>query len=121
MRTSGRSSRWGPSTPCRTSSITCSIPRRTFPPLPRPARSEHSTSDTQQADKAGGKYEERKPIYGQEKEAHEDPNHHRRHLHCPRLLDGRPRLRSEEHTSELQSLMRISYADFCLKKKKAKT
>src|SRR3546814_9307768 len=26
--------------------------------------------------------------------------------------------RSEEHTSELQSLMRISYADFCLKKKK---
>src|SRR3546814_1288786 len=30
------------------------------------------------------------------------------------LLD----LRSEEHTSELQSLMRISYAVFCLKKKK---
>src|SRR3546814_4186984 len=29
---------------------------------------------------------------------------------------GRPR--SEEHTSELQSLMRISYAVFCLKKKK---
>src|SRR3546814_3187687 len=27
-------------------------------------------------------------------------------------------MRSEEHTSELQSLMRISYADFCLKKKK---
>src|SRR3546814_1293777 len=27
-------------------------------------------------------------------------------------------LRSEEHTSELQSLMRISYAVFCLKKKK---
>src|SRR3546814_4779223 len=35
---------------------------------------------------------------------------------------ARPRLievsRSEEHTSELQSLMRISYAVFCLKKKK---
>src|SRR3546814_2629850 len=30
------------------------------------------------------------------------------------------RLRSEEHTSELQSLMRISYAVFCLKKKKRK-
>src|SRR3546814_7849277 len=30
------------------------------------------------------------------------------------------RLRSEEHTSELQSLMRISYAVFCLKKKKQK-
>src|SRR3546814_3178871 len=32
----------------------------------------------------------------------------------------RPRLRSEEHTSELQSLMRISYAVFCLKKKTEK-
>src|SRR3546814_10058865 len=30
-------------------------------------------------------------------------------------------LRSEEHTSELQSLMRISYAVFCLTKKKKKT
>src|SRR3546814_2324785 len=30
-------------------------------------------------------------------------------------------LRSEEHTSELQSLMRISYAAFCLKKKPVKT
>src|SRR3546814_6462660 len=37
--------------------------------------------------------------------------------------DGRPTRipRSEEHTSELQSLMRISYAVFCLKKKKHKT
>src|SRR3546814_8445997 len=33
------------------------------------------------------------------------------------VLDGRIR-RSEEHPSELQSLMRISYAVFCLKKKK---
>src|SRR3546814_6394421 len=38
-------------------------------------------------------------------------------------LDARPQRRSlgsrsEEHTSELQSLMRISYAVFCLKKKK---
>src|SRR3546814_5589196 len=30
-------------------------------------------------------------------------------------------VRSEEHTSEVQSLMRISYAVFCLKKKKQKT
>src|SRR3546814_5281476 len=37
----------------------------------------------------------------------------RRHL----SVHGR---RSEEHTSELQSLMRISYAVFCLKKKKNK-
>src|SRR3546814_5463521 len=33
-------------------------------------------------------------------------------------LPRRESLRSEEHTSELQSLMRISYAVFCLKKKK---
>src|SRR3546814_1805225 len=33
-------------------------------------------------------------------------------------LEVRKFLRSEEHTSELQSLMRISYAVFCLKKKK---
>src|SRR3546814_9141374 len=32
--------------------------------------------------------------------------------------DGKITARSEEHTSELQSLMRISYAVFCLKKKK---
>src|SRR3546814_9010969 len=32
--------------------------------------------------------------------------------------EGRYLHRSEEHTSELQSLMRISYAVFCLKKKK---
>src|SRR3546814_2517041 len=38
-------------------------------------------------------------------------NHHRR---------GGDDDRSEEHTSELQSLMRISYAVFCLKKKKKK-
>src|SRR3546814_10000785 len=33
------------------------------------------------------------------------------------LTHGGRRIRSEEHTSELQSLMRISYAVFCLKKK----
>src|SRR3546814_2381272 len=33
-------------------------------------------------------------------------------------LAGRKRIRSEEHTSELQSLMRISYAVFCVKKKR---
>src|SRR3546814_8185774 len=39
---------------------------------------------------------------------------------CPRQADDPHHLmrRSEEHTSELQSLMRISYAVFCLKKKK---
>src|SRR3546814_3363527 len=34
------------------------------------------------------------------------------------VLVGATVFRSEEHTSELQSLMRISYAVFCLKKKK---
>src|SRR3546814_985293 len=33
-------------------------------------------------------------------------------------LEDQASVRSEEHTSELQSLMRISYAVFCLKKKK---
>src|SRR3546814_10571271 len=39
--------------------------------------------------------------------------------HADRIQQAAPRqrrLRSEEHTSELQSLMRISYAVFCLKK-----
>src|SRR3546814_1347380 len=52
------------------------------------------------------------------------------HVRAPRRLErdhlglnafrraGRHQERSEEHTSELQSLMRISYAVFCLKKKK---
>src|SRR3546814_9081577 len=39
------------------------------------------------------------------------------HVNLTRLLGREPR--SEEHTSELQSLMRISYAVFCLKKKKS--
>src|SRR3546814_5052855 len=40
--------------------------------------------------------------------------------HVPEDLQPAQR-RSEEHTSELQSLMRISYAVFCLKKKKNTT
>src|SRR3546814_7638833 len=54
-----------------------------------------------------------------------------RNIHCRRPARARGRVRqrqraqdrSEEHTSELQSLMRISYAVFCLKKnnKKKKT
>src|SRR3546814_2108626 len=36
---------------------------------------------------------------------------------APGMSMRHPRRRSEEHTSELQSLMRISYAVFCLKKK----
>src|SRR3546814_3156064 len=57
------------------------------------------------------------------------PSDHRRHVswdsHRRRPMMSEPfdpadtdAWRSEEHTSELQSLMRISYAVFCLKKKK---
>src|SRR3546814_2273529 len=48
--------------------------------------------------------------------------HRRRHGGAARRAAARDRLpaRSEEHTSELQSLMRISYAVFCLKTKKYK-
>src|SRR3546814_9702784 len=38
--------------------------------------------------------------------------------HSPSISSTQAGTRSEEHTSELQSLMRISYAVFCLKKKK---
>src|SRR3546814_4500729 len=86
-------------------------------------------------------------LHGEQRPCHWCPGHHRRdHRHrrsCPRRAlhqwrarrlagccpfpadGGRPPgndrfgdHRSEEHTSELQSLMRISYAVFCLKKKK---
>src|SRR3546814_5234168 len=42
---------------------------------------------------------------------------HARHLIFVFEVGDRAQPRSEEHTSELQSLMRISYAVFCLKKK----
>src|SRR3546814_7004167 len=48
------------------------------------------------------------PIYAYGSEA-------QREKYLPKLATGE---RSEEHTSALQSLMRISYAVFCLKKKK---
>src|SRR3546814_8411641 len=55
----------------------------------------------------------------------EDHGFGRGHLHFERALDldaGPLQMhRSEEHTSELQSLMRISYAVFCLKKKTQST
>src|SRR3546814_5755201 len=40
--------------------------------------------------------------------------------HCRYPTAGSEGLRSDEHTSELQSLMRISYAVFCLKKTQTK-
>src|SRR3546814_8151654 len=47
--------------------------------------------------------------------------HFSRYLKQLPVRGGAPHRRSEEHTSELQSLMRISYAVFCLNKKKSTT
>src|SRR3546814_3684577 len=57
---------------------------------------------------------------GQRRDARRGAPSRRRQLRPRRVRDHgalRPQGRSEEHTSELQSLMRISYAVFCLKKK----
>src|SRR3546814_7093755 len=54
---------------------------------------------------------------GLDAEAIADRIAHRAHL---RALQIRRQVRSEEHTSELQSLMRTSYAVFCLQKNKKK-
>src|SRR3546814_10067301 len=54
-------------------------------------------------------------VQGLDGEAHR----HRKQMFMSLMTPERiEELRSEEHTSELQSLMRISYAVFCLKKKK---
>src|SRR3546814_6173848 len=55
--------------------------------------------------------EERRKGQQREDRGNENAPHRQRHAHQ----------RSEEHTSELQSLMRISYAVFCLTTKKQKT
>src|SRR3546814_7485457 len=65
----------------------------------------------QPRERVGGENQER-----QEADAHQphDPEYA-----CDHFIGQLAReTRSEEHTSELQSLMRISYAVFCLKKKK---
>src|SRR3546814_2656368 len=50
--------------------------------------------------------------------AHREDGTDVQHIGAARAHDeGTPSMRSEEHTSELQSLMRISYAVFCLKQK----
>ena len=65
---------------------------------PRPASTSsreltRSVSLISRPARPGGNNEERRPTYRQKEKAHEDPNHHRRHLRRPRLLDGRPHLR----------------------------
>src|SRR3546814_1975431 len=61
--------------------------------------------------------------HGGEEGDHQRPLQRGVELEQHRVAAVRPQhqqRRSEEHTSELQSLMRISYAVFCLKKKKIK-
>src|SRR3546814_9264621 len=58
----------------------------------------------------------RRRDHGSRRDGHEDPARGRHPRACRGVRLHAPR-RSEEHTSELQSLMRISYAVFCLKKK----
>src|SRR3546814_8852602 len=58
------------------------------------------------------------PITGGSIRPHTDATSKLVTMVIPMLRDGEWQDRSEEHTSELQSLMRISYAVFCLKKKK---
>src|SRR3546814_4418824 len=55
---------------------------------------------------------------GEDEEQRHQPGQSGPALLCCRVDQHRKRDRSEEHTSELQSLMRSSYAVFCLKQKK---
>src|SRR3546814_6597170 len=65
---------------------------------------------------SAGRY---RPSRGGERESRWPEGPRRRSLQgCHTILIGGYTVRSEEHTSELQSLMRISYAVFCLKKQK---
>src|SRR3546814_2684831 len=59
-------------------------------------------------------------LYNPNKDRNHDLRSRRRTSHESQVQPSRRCRRSEEHTSELQSLMRISYAVFCLKKKKQK-
>src|SRR3546814_6221749 len=60
---------------------------------------------------------DRTETQGVEVQQHQHPERAVREHECP-IGGGHSDIRSEEHTSELQSLMRISYAVFCLKKKR---
>src|SRR3546814_3388927 len=76
---------------------------------------------------------EQQQHHGEERREEDEPGAVADRAQCPAAIGaahhdaadgaqggGMDRVRSEEHTSELQSLMRSSYAVFCLKKKKHK-
>src|SRR3546814_4301883 len=80
----------------------------------RSAQDRHALASEGSARPAYRRRHARHPRYSRA-EGHSEPQPH--HVRRGRSQRGDPVARSEEHTSELQSLMRISYAVFCLKKK----
>src|SRR3546814_7635373 len=110
--------------PARQTSASCREPRNVGGPHPRNRRgvSLHRRQHVVDAGAQLGRPVERgqRPLGGDDiVVAH--IAHHRARLHAGRhRVPVRNVPRSEEQTSELQSLMRISYAVFCLKKKKTK-
>src|SRR3546814_2725758 len=70
--------------------------------------------------RGGGSNRRRNAIKDEERRRQEPSSyaeHARKHAHNAAKANNDKGIRSEEHTSELQSLMRISYAVFCSKKK----
>src|SRR3546814_5502405 len=65
-------------------------------------------------------YDSTKALVGDYVDRHPVPTCLRNHALLEEVKAGRGPIRSEEHTSALQSLMRISYAVFCLQKTKIK-
>src|SRR3546814_4398937 len=89
-------------------------PRRSTPPLsptPHPLPSAGSPLPPQSRQTGSST-----SSHSQDQHPSRPPSHAASHCN-PALASLPPTARSEEHTSELQSLMRISYAVFCLKKK----
>src|SRR3546814_1041874 len=80
----------------------------------RPRAAPRSSSVEQRALRNGESFEPLRRWRGATNERHHDSGDERDTAHPHGYRED---MRSEEHTSELQSLMRISYAVFCLKKK----
>src|SRR3546814_8617850 len=80
-------------------------------------------------ERGAARHQSVRPVRGRVRQGNRQGHRQRRRVRLRSLHQGLDRTRiwgsgmtkkrSEEHTSELQSLMRISYAVFCLKKKKS--
>src|SRR3546814_3994021 len=86
------------------------------------ARRRHRSEERAIADPENLGDSARRDLRWSDRQRHPGLGHVPHHVACGQVDDaavvGGKAVRSEEHTSELQSLMRISYAVFCLKKKK---